>query len=33
MKPGPRLATGGKTVTQAGITDSPFTETKEEIGG
>ena len=33
LKPGQRLATGGVVVSQDGITDGPFTETKEVIGG
>ena len=33
FKPGHRLATGTKHVTQKGITDGPFAESKEIIGG
>lgn len=33
MKTGQRLATGGKTVSKGGITDGPYGETKEVIGG
>src|SRR5215510_14220362 len=33
MKPGQRLATTGKTVSRASVTDGPFGETKEIIGG
>ena len=33
FKPGQRLAIGAKLVTQTGITDGPFTEAKEVIGG
>ncbi len=33
FKPGQRLATGGVIVSQSGITDGPFTEAKEVIGG
>lgn len=33
FKPGQRLATGGRVVSSAGITDGPFAETKELIGG
>lgn len=33
FKPGQRLATGGLVVSQSGIMDGPFTETKEVIGG
>jgi hypothetical protein len=33
FKPGQRLAKGAKLVTRAGITDGPFTEAKEVIGG
>lgn len=33
LKPGRRLATGGKLVSRLGITDGPFAETKEVIGG
>ena len=33
FKTGHRLATGGKLVTRTGITDGPFAETKEIIGG
>jgi hypothetical protein len=33
FKPGHRLATGTKLVTQKGITDGPFAESKEIIGG
>jgi hypothetical protein len=33
MKPGQRLATGGKVVSRLSITDGPFTESKELIGG
>jgi hypothetical protein len=33
FKPGQRLATGAKLVTRSGITDGPFTEAKEVIGG
>lgn len=33
FKPGQRLATGGVVVSQDGVTDGPFTETKEVIGG
>lgn len=31
--PGRRLATGRRMVSRAGITDGPFTEAKEVIGG
>ena len=33
MKPGQRLATEGKRVSKSGVTDGPFAETKEVIGG
>ena len=33
MKPGQRLATTGKTVSRKSVTDGPFGETKEVIGG
>jgi hypothetical protein len=33
FKPGQRLATAAKLVTRAGITDGPFTEAKEVVGG
>jgi len=33
FKPGRRLATQAKLVTRIGITDGPFPETKEVIGG
>jgi len=33
FKRGQRLATGAKLVTLSGITDGPFTEAKEVIGG
>ena len=33
MKPGQRLATTGKTVSRKSVTDGPFGETKELIGG
>jgi hypothetical protein len=33
MKRGTRLQTGGKVVSRNGITDGPFAETKELIGG
>lgn len=33
FKPGQRLATGGMVVSRAGVTDGPFAETKEIIGG
>ncbi len=33
FKPGQRLGTGGKIVSRAGITDGPFAEAKEVIGG
>lgn len=33
FKRGQRLATGRRLVTRAGITDGPFTEAKEIIGG
>ncbi len=33
LKPGRRLAIEGKRVSRAGITDGPFAETKEVIGG
>ena len=33
MKKGQRLGTEGKTVTRQGVTDGPFGETKEVIGG
>jgi hypothetical protein len=33
FKPGHRLATGTKLVTRKGITDGPFAESKEIIGG
>ncbi|MET0658954.1 MAG: YciI family protein [Steroidobacteraceae bacterium] len=32
-KPGQRLAVEGKFVSRWGVTDGPFTETKEVIGG
>ena len=33
FKPGHRLATGGMLVSRSGVTDGPFTEAKEIIGG
>lgn len=33
LKPGRRLAIEGKRVSRIGITDGPFAETKEVIGG
>jgi len=33
FEPGHRLTTEGKLVSRSGITDGPFTETKEVIGG
>jgi hypothetical protein len=33
FKPGQRLTTEAKRVTRTGITDGPFTEAKEVIGG
>lgn len=33
FKPGQRLATGGKVVSRSGVTDGPFAEAKEVIGG
>jgi hypothetical protein len=33
MKPGQRLATGGKTVARNSVTDGPYGEAKEVIGG
>jgi len=33
FKPGRRLAVAAKIVTRAGVTDGPFAETKEVIGG
>lgn len=33
MKAGQRLATQAKLVSRSGVTDGPFTETKEVIGG
>lgn len=33
FKPGHRLATGTKLVTRSGVTDGPFAEAKEIIGG
>ena len=33
FKRGQRLATGGMVVTRTGLTDGPFAETKEIIGG
>lgn len=33
MRPGQRLATGGKTVSIGGVMDGPFGESKEVIGG
>jgi hypothetical protein len=33
MKPGQRLANEGKTVSRTMVTDGPFSETKEVIGG
>ena len=33
FKPGRRLATGAKLVSQKGTTDGPFVESKEIIGG
>jgi hypothetical protein len=33
FKPGQRLATGGKTVARSGITDGPYSEAKEVVGG
>ncbi|MEJ8834820.1 YciI family protein [Ramlibacter sp. AN1133] len=33
FKPGQRLATAARLVTRSGITDGPFTEAKEVVGG
>lgn len=33
FKPGQRLTTGGKVVSRRGVTDGPFAEAKEVIGG
>jgi hypothetical protein len=33
FKPGQRLAIGGKLVSRSGVTDGPFTEAKEVVGG
>jgi hypothetical protein len=33
MKPGQRLGVGGKTVKRGAVTDGPFGESKEVIGG
>jgi hypothetical protein len=33
MKAGQRLAATGKTVSRSGVTDGPFSESKEVIGG
>jgi hypothetical protein len=33
MKPGQRLAADAKRVSRSGVTDGPFTEAKEVIGG
>lgn len=33
MKPGHRLTTDGKVVSKNSVTDGPFTETKELVGG
>lgn len=33
MKPGQRLATGGRVVSRDGVLDGPFAEAKEVIGG
>jgi hypothetical protein len=33
MKPGSRLQPEGKLISRAGITDGPFAETKEVVGG
>ena len=33
FRPGKRLAIGAKLVTQSGVTDGPFAEAKEVIGG
>jgi hypothetical protein len=33
MKTGQRLATGARLVSRDGVTDGPFTEAKELIGG
>ena len=33
MKSGRRLATDGKTVSRQAVTDGPYTESKEVIGG
>jgi hypothetical protein len=33
LKPGRRLARAAKLVTRTGVTDGPFTETKEVVGG
>jgi hypothetical protein len=33
FRPGQRLATAAKLVTRTGITDGPFTEAKEIVGG
>jgi len=33
IKPGQRLARAGRTVSRDGVTDGPFAETKEIVGG
>ena len=33
MRPGSRLAPAGKVVSRAGVTDGPFAEAKELVGG
>jgi hypothetical protein len=33
IRPGQRLATAGKVVTKRGVTDGPFAEAKELVGG
>lgn len=33
FKPGHRLATGSRRVSRSGVTDGPFTEAKEVVGG
>lgn len=33
MKPGSRLAPGGKVVSRSAVTDGPFAEAKELVGG
>jgi len=33
LKPGSRLEARGKQVSRAGVTDGPFTEAKEVVGG